>query len=179
MKLHFTSDRSSLTEGEIIELSWSVPNCDSLTLTLDNGFKSQVLPLTDYSGSKKFRLHRSQGRTKITLSATSAGKTATKTLKIRVKKMKVTPSETIYQERPHRNPFRRQRSHNTKAGQWADNQKNRFSYLWSLLTPQKKMAYTLLLIMTLGLLLSLTSPRLTFLTNTAILVYLAYILIKR
>lgn len=180
MKLNFTADKHSVTEGDVIELNWQVPEGEGLSLTIDNGFKSQTLPIDSHSGSKKFRLNRSQGKTKLTLSATHNGKTTTETIKVKVKKMKVTHAETIYEERKHRNPFRKGQNTTGKTGEWINNQRNRFSYNWSLLTPQKKMAYIIIGIMATGLLLScLTGKDLMMLTDGVMMGYLAYILIKR
>lgn len=179
MKLEFNADKKKLTEGEIIELNWNAPECQTISLTIDNGYKAQSIPLSETKGSKKFRLNRSKRHTKLTLYATCGTDSATKTIKVKVKEMKATRAETLYEERPHRNPFRRNSQPKGKLGAWMNNQRNRFSYNWRLLSPKKQMAYVILSIMTAGLLVSLISPRLWMFTNTAILIYLAIVLIKK
>ena len=60
----FTTDRTTVTEGEIVEVRWDCPGAESVDLTIDNGYKTSVIPL-EIGGSKRFRLHRSKGRTRL------------------------------------------------------------------------------------------------------------------
>lgn len=90
----FTTDKHTVTEGDIVEVRWDCPGADSAELTIDNGYKTTNLPL-ELSGSKRFRLHRSKGRTRLIITAKVEGKQYSKTLKVKVKELPVTKAETI------------------------------------------------------------------------------------
>ena len=82
-RMTFDVDRTSVTEGDIVEIKWDCTGADRVELKIDNGFKATVL-LLDIVGSKRFRLHRSKGRTSLTITAWKDGKHGSKTLKIKM-----------------------------------------------------------------------------------------------
>lgn len=95
-KMTFTTDRTTVTEGEIVEVRWDCPGAEAVDLSIDNGYKTSVLPL-ETSGSKRFRLNRSKGRTRLVLTAHVDGKGFSKAIKVKVKEIPVTRAETVDQ----------------------------------------------------------------------------------
>ena len=95
-KMTFTTDRTTVTEGEIVEVRWDCPGAESVDLSIDNGYKTSVIPL-ETSGSKRFRLNRSKGRTRLVLTAHVDGKGFSKAIKVKVKEIPVTRAETVDQ----------------------------------------------------------------------------------
>lgn len=95
-RMTFTTDRTTVTEGEIVEVRWDCPGAESVDLTIDNGYKTSVIPL-EIGGSKRFRLNRSKGRTRLVLTAHVGGKGFSKAIKVKVKEIPVTRAETVDQ----------------------------------------------------------------------------------
>lgn len=90
----FQIDKRTVTEGDVVEISWQCPNSQSVLLTLDNGYKKTEITL-EPSGSKRFRLNRSKGRTHLTLQVKTLEKTFSKKLSVKVKKMPTVKAETV------------------------------------------------------------------------------------
>lgn len=90
----FEIDRRTVTEGDIVELTWQCEGADSVTLTIDNGFRTTEIPI-EISGSKRFRLNRSKGRTHLTIAVSIMGKIYHKKIHVRVKKLPTVKAETI------------------------------------------------------------------------------------
>lgn len=160
----FDVDRTSVTEGDIVEIKWDCTGADRVELKIDNGFKATVLPL-DITGSKRFRLHRSKGRTALTITAWKDGKHGSKTLKVRVKEMPTTHAETV-DGQGHRVDG---------AKQWGTQMKQRLQAL----PPNKQLAVRAVAILAATLLVSLFIPRLFLLGITALVVYLLYVIWKK
>ena len=95
-RMTFTTDRTTVNEGEIVEVRWDCPGAESVDLTIDNGYKTSVIPL-EIGGSKRFRLNRSKGRTRLVLTAHVGGKGFSKAIKVKVKEIPVTRAETVDQ----------------------------------------------------------------------------------
>ena len=93
-KMTFKTDRTSLVEGEVITVEWDCLDAERVELSIDNGFKASVVPL-EKSGTKRFRLNRSKGRTRLTITAWVGGKSFSKTIKVRVHEMPTTHAETV------------------------------------------------------------------------------------
>lgn len=171
----FDIDRRSVTEGDIVEVTWRCEGAEQVGLTLDNGYRKTDIPLT-ISGSKRFRLNRSKGRTRLTIAATVDGKVYRKTHRVRVKEMPVLRAETV----DHRG--RRQ----SRLGQWWQQRltkwhdfRNKQRYLLRALPERKQMAVRMLLILGGIMLLSAIWPRLYGLGMIALVVYLGVVLLKR
>lgn len=160
----FDVDRTSVTEGDIVEIKWDCTGADRVELKIDNGFKATVLPL-DIVGSKRFRLHRSKGRTALTITAWKDGKHGSKTLKIRVKEIPTTHADTVDSQGHKVND----------AQQWWQQTKQRFQAL----PPDKRMSVRVLIILAAVLLVSIAVPRLFLLGITALIVYLLYYIWKK
>lgn len=169
----FTTDRSTVTEGDIVEVRWNCPGSTSVELTIDNGYKSSVIPL-EIGGSKRFRLNRSKGRTRLTLTAHVDGKPYSKTLRVKVKEIPVTKAETI----DHRGRTM------SRLRQWLN--MPRWQSLWRTykmgrqsLPKEKRLASRLLLLLGGVLLLSTFVPVLLLVGLFAITGYLMWVLLKR
>lgn len=171
----FDIDRHSVTEGEIVEVTWQCEGAEKVSLTIDNGYRTTGIPLT-LNGNKRFRLHRSKGRTRLTIAATVDGKVYRKTHRVRVKEMPVLRAETV----DHHG--RRQ----SKLNLWWQqgltkwhNFRNRQRYLLQALPERKQVAVRMLLILGGIALLSVIWPKLYGLGMIALMVYLGVILLKR
>ena len=163
-RMTFDVDRTSVTEGDIMEITWDCTGADRVELKIDNGFKATVLPL-EITGSKRFRLHRSKGRTALTITAWKDGKHGSKTLKVKVKEIPTTHAETVDSQGKKIND----------AKQWGEQMKQRLQTL----PPDKRMAVRVVWILVATLLVSMFIPRLFLLGITALIVYLLYTIWKR
>lgn len=171
----FEINRRTVTEGDIVEINWQCEGADSVSLTLDNGFKSNDIAL-DIQGSKRFRLNRSKGRTKLTLAVNIQGKVHRKTIHVRVKKMPTVKAETI--------------DHNGRKmgflGQWWHKVMTKWHQATSkygtalqALPPKKQMAAKMLFTIGLVLLVSAIWPQAYTLGLTLLSVYLVVTLVRR
>ena len=169
--MDFKVDRSSVVEGDIVEVSWNCNGADSVSLFIDNGYKKSNIPLTELVGSKRFRLHRSKGKTVLTLEVIKKGRKQHYQVKVKVKPIEVTPSETVYA--------------NGKSGFWEGwkqkfkEARNNWRMNWSQLSPKKQMAFKLLGLILVGSILGLLFPVLLGIGMIFILVYLIIVLLRR
>lgn len=172
-QMTFTIDKTIVTEGDIVEVCWDCPGADSAELTIDNGFKTTTLPLP-MSGSKRFRLNRSKGRTRLVVTATVGGKRFSKTRKIRVKEIPVTKTETIDHQGRRMG----------KLQQWMalpkwQTWRSRFRQGWQMMPPEKRLASRLLLILGGVLLLATFFPMLLLIGLFGLSMYLMWIVLRR
>ena len=93
-KMTFKTDRTSLDEGEVITVEWDCLDAERVELSIDNGYRASVVPL-DKAGTKRFRLNRSKGRTRLTITAWVGEKSYSKTIKVRVHEMRTVHAETV------------------------------------------------------------------------------------
>ena len=78
------TDRKKAKEGEFVEIRWNCPSCpDSLILTLDSGYKSEKLVVSD-SGSTKIAIPKCHRKFHISLVASVSGKKVTKEIDVPV-----------------------------------------------------------------------------------------------
>lgn len=172
-RMTFTTDRTTVTEGEIVALQWSCPGASSVDLTIDNGYKTSVIPL-EQSGDKRFRLHRSKGRTRLTLTAHVDGKAFSKVIRVKVKELPVTKAETVdYRGRTV-----------SKLRQWFNLPKwqsllMRYRMSRQAMPKEKRLASNLLLILGGVMLLAAVFPMLLFVGLLGLAVYLMWIVLKR
>jgi hypothetical protein len=169
----FSTDKNVVTEGDIIEVRWDCPGADSTELTIDNGYKATTLPL-ELSGSKRFRLHRSKGRTRLVITATVDGKRISQTRKVKVKEIPETKAETIDRRGRRMNKLRQWMSL-PKWQLW----RTRFRQGWQMMPPEKRLASRLLLILGGVLLLATLFPMLLLLGILGLSMYLMWILMRR
>lgn len=160
----FEVDRTVVSEGDVVEIRWDCTGADRVELTLDNGYKTSVMSL-EISGSKRFRLNRSKGRTALTITAWVGEKHGSKTLKVRVKPMTTTQAETV-DEKGNRVSEANER--------W-----QRLRQRWQLLPADKKLASRIGLILAAVLLVGVLVPRLFLIGLLVLMGYLLYVLWKR
>lgn len=61
--LTLSVDRKSASEGDFIDICWNCDACpDSLSLTIDSGYKCDTIPVAD-SGSTRIAMSHSKGKT--------------------------------------------------------------------------------------------------------------------
>lgn len=173
----FTTNTDTVMEGDVIDIQWNCSPAESVKLTIDNGFKSNTIDIEN-SGSKRFRLNRSKGKTKLTITTTNEGKEYSKTLKIKVKEMEAIHAETINDsQHSFFNNFRQ--NNGGKFSNWWQNIKMSLVYAWMALPPNKKIAYIILNFLMLLLIISLIFPKFLIFGLILIIIYLLYILMKK
>ena len=162
----FKVDKDVVTEGDVVMVTWACPNATDVSVTLDNGYKSARMNV-ESAGSKKFRLNRSKGKTKITLEYTDAkGRRRDDTIKVRVKELPYTKAEEVGG------------SKSSFAGWW-NKFSNKIKLSWNSLTDKKKIAMVVVWSIMLTLLLSLINPIFTQIGLMALMFYLAWVLLKK
>lgn len=174
-RMTFEIDRRTVTEGDVAEVTWQCDGAEQVTLTIDNGFRTASMPLAS-SGSKKFRLNRSKGRTRLTIAVVQGGRTFTKKLSVRVKKMPVMRAETV----DHRG--RRQ----SGFGLWWAKQWGKIRLFFGRLRSElrtlperKQLAAKLLAIMGVLLILSSVWPRVYSFGMLFLVGYLGFVLLRQ
>lgn len=174
-KMTFTADRTSLTEGEVITITWDCKNAERTELTIDNGYKATVIPL-EVSGEKRFRLNRSKGRTRLTITAWVNGKDYSKTIKVKVAELPLTHAETV--DSKGRTVG--------KPQQWLNELRNRWRMAttqyrsnWQALPPQKQLASRVLMIIAGALLISIIAPALISIGLLVLIGYLMWVIWKK
>jgi hypothetical protein len=85
MNIELSLDKTTVKACEIIEIKWTCEDADSAQISINNGYK-QVVTDVPISGSKKIRLNRSKGKTRITLTATKGEEKFFKSEDVKVKK---------------------------------------------------------------------------------------------
>lgn len=173
----FTSNTSTITEGDVIDIQWNCEPAESVKLSIDNGFKRDDFEI-EKSGSKRFRLKRSKGKTILTITATNEGKEYSKTLKIKVKELKAINAETISDNQGFGFNGSGQNV-GEKFSNWWRNAKMKMLYTWIALPPNKKIAYIILNFMLLLLIITMIFPKFLFFGLILIIIYLFYILMKK
>ena len=163
-KMTFTTDSTSLTEGDIITVTWDCHEAERVELTIDNGYKATAIPL-ELSGEKRFRLNRSKGRTRLTIAAWVGGKSYTKTIKVKVKEMRATRAETVGDDYATNMPKK-------GVAAWWQESKVRWNAAWQAMPPTKRLASKVLLALAVILLLW---PLLRWILPFGLLVLSAYL----
>ena len=171
----FDIDRRTVTEGDVVEVKWQCDEAEGVRLTIDNGYRSTDIPL-ETSGSKRFRLNRSKGRTHLTITVRIMGKEYHKTIHVRVKKMPTVKAETVD-------------NHGRRQGvlkQWWQkmltnwhNWRNRLKYDIKALPERKQLAVKLLAIIGVILILSAIWPPVYAYGVMILVIYLIVVLFKR
>lgn len=166
-KMTFTTDRTSLTEGEIIEITWDCHEAERVELTIDNGFKTTAIPL-DLTGTKRFRLNRSRGKTKLTLTATVNGHDYSKTIKVKVAEMPTAHAETVDDKGKTV----------SRGSQWLQDLGRRWRTTWQGMTPVKQLATKILVALAVLMLFSRLLPALFFFGLLAIMIWMVFVITR-
>lgn len=174
-RMIYDIDRHSVTEGEVVEIRWQCPEAEKVALTIDNGMMATNIPL-ETTGTKRFRLNRSKGRTRLTICATRNGKDYKKTHRVKVKKMPVLRAETLDHKGRPQNALRQwwqkvmTKWHNYRA-------KN--NYRLRQLPESKQVAVKGLAILGIAMLLSVVWHPLYNIGILLMVIYLTVVLLKR
>lgn len=171
-KIELSVDKTKVTEGDIVEMSWSCSPAEKVQLTLDNGYKTNTIDV-ESSGSKKFRLNRSKGRTHLVICVTNGGKPYYKSVGVRVRKMKASKAEEVYDYTGHKGVRR-----NGLRMSW-NNYKEKMKMAFGYLPEKKRLAVQLLLALGIIMLLTAIWPKLTSLGFLALAAYLFWIIWKK
>ena len=141
-KMTFTTDRTSLVEGEVITIEWDCLDAERVELSIDNGYKASVV------------------------------QSFSKTIKVRVHEMPTTHAETVGDDYAQRPPKR------GLAAKWQELQL-RWQMAWQAMTPDKKVASRVLMIIAATLLLCLVVPRLLIFGILVVVAYLVWYIRKK
>lgn len=163
-RMTFDVDRTTVAEGEVVEVRWNCSGADRVELKIDNGYRASVMNL-ETEGTKRFKLNRSKGRTALTITAWKDGKHGSKTLKVRVTEIPTARTETLDSEGRTVGGLR----------QWWQDYRMRRKQL----PPEKQTIYRILLILWGILLVSLLLPAVLWIGVAGVAVYLTYLLWKK
>lgn len=169
-KMTFTTDTTVLTEGEIITVTWDCHEAERVELTIDNGYKATPIAL-DLSGTKRFRLNRSKGRTRLTVTAWVGGKSYSKTIKVKVREIPAAHAETVDQNGKRVGGATRLTE---KIGAWWRRQSALYKERMQALPPDKRLAVRLTTMLAAAVLLLTLLPVLGLLALVAIVIYLLW-----
>jgi hypothetical protein len=174
-KMTFTTDRTALDEGEIITVSWDCHEAERVELTIDNGYKATPIAL-DLAGSKRFRLNRSKGRTRLTVTAWVGGKSYSKTIKVRVRPMPTTHAETVDDSgrRVGQGPRLTER-----IGAWWRRRRAAYNERMQALPPDKRLATRTVNLLCGAMLLMLLHPLLGLLGIVGVAGWLMWFIYRR
>lgn len=174
-RMTFEIDRRTVTEGDIVEITWSCEEADSVNLTIDNGYRNTNIPL-ELTGSKRFRLNRSRGKTHLSLAVIIKGKVYSKKIDVRVKPIPTVRAETVDSKGK---PL-------SKMKIWWQNMLTKWHNFCvrtkmdiSSLPEGKQVALRTLIILGIVLLLSAKWPNLVVFGFMAITIYLLVVLLRK
>lgn len=174
-RMTFDIDRHTVTEGDVVEVKWQCAEAEAVMLTLDNGFRSTDIPLEN-TGTKRFRLNRSKGRTRLTITVTINGKKHQKSLRVRVKKTPTVRAETI-DDRGRRQGALKQ-WWQKRLTNW-HNHRQRLKLNLQALPERKQMAVKLLTLIAVVLLLSAIWPKIYNIGLALLAAYLLVVMFRR
>lgn len=171
-KIELSVDKTKVTEGDIVEVRWSCQPAETVKFTLDNGYKLNSIDV-EPSGSKKFRLNRSKGKTHLVIMVTNAGKSYYKSVQVRVKKLKPTKAENVYDYTGAKGV-----RNNGLKNSW-NNFKAKMKMAWGYMPDKKKLAFKLLGGLALVSIISMIWPKFMPIGVTILTIYLCYVIIKK
>lgn len=174
-KMTFTTDRTTLTEGEIITVTWDCHEAERVELTIDNGYKATPIAL-ELTGTKRFRLNRSKGRTRLTVTAWVGGKSYSKTIKVKVLDIPTTHAETVDDKGNTIGGINRLTG---KLGAWWRKQRTLYNERMAALTPEKRLALRITRWLVAAIILLPILPVVGLMALLAIEIYLLVFLRRR
>lgn len=171
-KIDLSVDKTKVTEGDVVEMTWSCSAAEKVQLILDNGYKSSTIDV-EPSGSKKFRLYRSKGKTHLVICVTNSGKQYYNSVCVRVQKMKATKAEEVHDytgtKGVHKNGLRTS----------LENAKAKIKMAWGYIPESKRLAVKVLAILTVIMILTAIWPRLISFSFFVLIAYLCWIIWKK
>lgn len=165
-------DKKCVVEGDVVEIHWTCDNAENVQLTIDNGYKLNTIQV-EPSGTKKFRLNRSKGKTEIVVGAMANGKMRYKSVGVRVKRQKVEKAEYVHDYTGAKGV-----RNNGLKNSWY-NFKSKMKYAWGSFSEKKRLAYIILLSISLLLLVSSFWHPFYRIGLVALVGYLFYVILKR
>lgn len=171
-KIQLSLDKTKVTEGDIVEFTWSSTPAEKVELTLDNGYKANTIPV-EAQGTKKFRLNRSKGRTYLVIGATVDGKTYYESVKVKVKKIRAQKAEYMNDYTGARGA-RENGLYNT----WK-NFKTKFKISWDNMPDRKRLAFKVLGIWLVVMIVAGIWPKFLLYGQFIVIGYLLWVLWKR
>lgn len=141
-KIKFTADRKSASEGEYVTLTWDCGMPDSVTLTIENGYRTSRLQLPD-SGSRTILIEKSKGKTTFRLAAAQGTRKEVSELSVKVKNLKTIRAREY---RPKSSKKFSLRGLWSRLVAWWRNLCGRVSYGWRVMPPRQKRIYKIVLI---------------------------------
>ena len=170
-------DRTTVTEGEVVEIFWNCSNCSApnVTLTIDNGYKATDIVMPP-QGSRKFRLNRAKWRVTLKLTVSDGGKSYRKSLHVRVKALKAVRPKVVDSKGRSMGSLRLQMERLRQR--WSD-QARRTRYEMSALDGRKQTALRTLGLVVVTAILTAISPKLTGLGLFLLGGYLVLVLMKK
>ena len=170
--MEFSIDKNVVTEGDIIEVKWNCPDCQNITITINNGFKLSSLSV-DNQGIKKFKLNRSKGKTSITLEALCNGKNIKKSHKVKVNPLKTAKTKG---DKKGYDSYKRLDTNPVKD--WFNKTKSRFSIAWRSMSREKQLIYKIMMMLLLVMIITSFAPKFIFFGLMAVVIYL-FILFRK
>ncbi len=162
-------NRKTVTEGDIVEVSWNCRNASSAQLTIDNGYNATTSPIA-LSGSKKLKLVRADGKARMTVTATDAdNKSATCQVSVKVRKQK--PLKAEYVDGNGRTISR-------LSEKWSTF-RSRAKFAWGAMPETKQLAFKVMGLLLLASVLTAVSPKLYGLGLFIIFGYLLWTVAKK
>ena len=174
-KMTFTTDRTTLTEGEVITVTWDCHEAERVELTIDNGYKATPIAL-ELTGTKRFRLNRSKGRTRLTVTAWVGGKSYSKTIKVKVTDIPTTHAETVDDKG---NTISGVNRLTDKIGAWWRKQRTLYNERMAALSPEKRLAVRITRWLVAAIIILPLLPVLGLLALLAIEIYLLVFIRRR
>lgn len=160
-------NKRKVTEGEIVELHWDFPQAESCRLTIDNGHRSDS-QLVDAVANKKFRLNR-PGKTVFIITTTQQGKSKNHKVTVRVKKQKPIRAQVVDD----------QGRSVSRLKQWWQRWRDTVRYNLQCMPAPKRLALRLFIIVGAVTLLMGLFPKLFLFGQLLIMLYLAYLIVRK
>lgn len=142
-KIKFGVDRKSAGEGEYVTLSWDCGMPDSVTLTIENGYRTTRLQLPD-SGSRTILIEKSKGKTTFRLAAAQGTRKEVSELSVKVKNLKTIRAKAY---RPKSGKTFSFRGLWGRVVAWWRSFTGRLSYAWRVMPARQKRIYKIMLIL--------------------------------
>lgn len=174
-KMNFSTDKKSLTEGDVIELTWNCPGAERVELTIDNGYKRSMVSL-EASGAKKFRLNRSRGKTRLVVTSWKAGRKTSRTVRVRVRPIPTLRAEEV-DDRGRTPGLLKQWWRRMHAK--GQNSRSRTRQAWQAMPERKRLASTVMLVLAGIAVISSFIPRIMPIGLLVLMLYLGWVVLKK
>ena len=172
----FSIDKKQVQEGEYFTVSWDCQNPDMVSMTVEDGSRSQF-QLPD-SGSRAIQASGNADKIVLTLRASIGGKVEEKKAAVKVKR-KVLKAEKVRRSPKSSSSGGKKAFDFSKISSWWNNFTSRLKMAWSYMPENKKLAYKILGLILLAMILAGISPKLMGVGLILVVGYLMWIILKR